>query len=207
MMRCNPFQPRTRICQAAHYADNLVAEFFDLEIRRALRTHHSTRATPFRIQEETVTESMLVKVADRFDDVVSVETFDKDQESFVGADWFWLLDSGAVIVPMLVQAKKIVGAWDGDQDWTVNIDLAQKATIESIASQWNVGAQFCVYAPSWDERHRELACVTPRSTRRRGGRWRARSRGAPASLTRTAASSGSASRPSARGPGSGEPPR
>lgn len=158
MMPCNPFQPRTRMCQAAHYADDLVAEFFDVEIRRALRTHHATRATPFRIQEETVTESMLVKVADRFDDVVSVETFDKDLESFVGADWFWVLDFGAVIVPMLVQAKKIVGAWDGDQDWTVNIDLAQKATIESIASHWNVGAQFCVYAPSWDERHR---CFPP----------------------------------------------
>lgn len=153
-MRCRPFQPRTRICQAAHYADDLVAEFFDLEIRRALRTHHSTRATPFRIQEETVTESMLVKVADRFDDVVSVETFDKDLESFVGADWLWILDFGTKIVPMLVQAKKIRKAWDGDQNWAVDFDLDQKQVLEDFAANFfGIAAQYCLYAPSWDYRH------------------------------------------------------
>jgi hypothetical protein len=152
-MRCNPFQPRTRICRAAHYADELVAEFFHLEARRALRTHHATRATPFRIQEETVTESMLVKVADRFDDVVSVETFDKGLESFVGADWFWILDFGQTLVPMLVQAKRTKEPWDGDQDWTVEVDLAQKSNLETTAKNWNVAARYCVYAPSWRNPH------------------------------------------------------
>lgn len=157
-MRCKPFQPRTRICQAAHYADDLVEDFFHFELTAGLRTQGTHKkglsglSSSFRTQEETITESVLVRLAAIFGDVIQVEIFTKKAETVGGADWFWILDFGQILVPMLVQAKRTKKPWDGDQDWTVDIDLAQKATIETTASNWNVGAQFCVYAPSWDER-------------------------------------------------------
>lgn len=163
-MRCHPFQPRTRICQAAHYADDLVEDAFHLELTAGLRSQGSNkkalsgRSSSFRTQEETITESVLVRLAAMFGDVVQIETFTRRAETVGGADWFWILDFGQTLVPMLVQAKRTKEPWDGDQDWTVDIDLAQKATIETTASNWKVGAQFCVYAPSWDERHR---CFPP----------------------------------------------
>lgn len=153
-MRCNPFQPRTRICQAAHFADDLVEETFHYELTAGLTTKHVSGVTGFRTQEETITELVLLRLQAMFSDVLVVETYGRKMEKQVGADWFWILDFGQTLVPMLVQAKRTREPWDGDQDWTVDIDLAQKTTIETTASNWNVGAQFCVYAPSWDDRHR-----------------------------------------------------
>lgn len=158
-MRCNPFAPRARICQAAHYAEDLVEEQFHYELTAALTTQHTSSVRRFRTGEESITEFVLPRLAAMFADVVQVETYNKQRmETKYGADWFWILDFGQMLVPMLVQAKRTKDGWDGDQKWTVDIDLAQKATIETIAANWNVGAEFCVYAPSWDERHR---CFPP----------------------------------------------
>lgn len=152
-MRCNPFQPRTKICQAAHYAEHLVEEAFHLELTAGLRTQGthkkalSGRSSSFRTQEETITESILVRLSAMFGDVVQAETFTRPAETASGADWFWILDFGHKLVPMLVQAKRIVEPWDGDPDWSVAVSLKQKKRLESTANAWNVDAHFCLYAP------------------------------------------------------------
>jgi hypothetical protein len=154
-MRCDTFQLRTRICQAAHYAEDLVEDQFHFELTAAVTTQHTASVRGFRTGEESITEYLLPRLAATFADVVQVETYNKQQvEARFGADWFWILDFGQTLVPMLVQAKRTREGWDGDQDWTVDINLDQKTKIETTAEEWNVGAQFCVYAPSWDARHR-----------------------------------------------------
>lgn len=153
MMRCNPFQPRTRICQAAHFAERLVEEAFHLELTAGLRTQGTYKkaltghSSPFRTQEETITESVLVRLSAFFGDVVQAETFTRPAETIAGADWFWILDFGQKLMPMLVQAKRTEEAWGGDQNWSVAVSLKQKKKLESTAKAWNVDAHFCVYAP------------------------------------------------------------
>ncbi|MFN8219318.1 MAG: hypothetical protein U0S12_04195 [Fimbriimonadales bacterium] len=90
---------------------------------------------------------MLVRLSAMFGDVVQAETFTRSAETASGADWFWILDFGHKLVPMLVQAKRIVEPWNGDPDWSVAVSLKQKRLLESTAKAWNVDAHFCVYAP------------------------------------------------------------
>lgn len=132
----------------AHYADRLVQEYFDLEFQTGMQNRGVNATRRFRTQEETVTETVLLKAEVLFPDVIAVETFTRHQETRTGADWFWILDFRGSLVPMLVQAKKIAEPWDGTDNWTVEIDQSQRTTLQSTATAMNVGAQYCLYAPS-----------------------------------------------------------
>ena len=158
MLHCKSHLSQTRICQAAHFGEHLVEGFFRIESSAGLLTRHTNQVRPFRHREETVTESMLGQLNAHYADVVTVETFGAVAENDVGADWLWILHFGSKLVPMLVQAKKIDRAWAGVNDWAIEINTEQQATLESTASEWNVAAQFCFYAPLW---HGHEPCFGP----------------------------------------------
>jgi hypothetical protein len=147
MMHCHPRRPASRICQAGHYANQLVQEFFDLEYLTGLRTRGVATTSGFRVQEETVTETMILKLEAAFPDVVAVETYTRANERATGADWFWIFDFGGTLVPVLIQAKKIEEPWDGTDVWSIKFNESQRKKLETTATAWNVGWQFCLYAP------------------------------------------------------------
>jgi hypothetical protein len=153
-MHCCLPHPASRICQAAHYADMLVQQWFALERTARLTTRHVRRVGSFRVQEETITEEVLLKLQALFPDVVAIETYDRRVERQTGADWFWIFDFRGTLVPVLVQAKKINGPWDGSDAWTIAFDQSQRQTLVDTANAWNVGSHYCLYAPSWNRWHR-----------------------------------------------------
>lgn len=94
-MRCSPFCARTRICQAAHCAEDLVEEALKVEMSAGLMTQHRASLSRFLTGEATITESMLVRLQGMFSDVILVETYNNQTvEPKYGADWFWILDFG-----------------------------------------------------------------------------------------------------------------
>lgn len=125
----------------------LVQEFFNLEFQTGLSTGGVVSPRRFRVQEETVTESVLLKLEAAFPDIVAVETYDRARERRTGADWFWIFDFRGTLVPVLVQAKKILGPWDGSDDWNVAFNPGQGRRLRNTAADWNVGAHYCLYAP------------------------------------------------------------
>ena len=153
-MHCRPNRPASRICQAGHYADQLVQESFSLEYQTGLRTGGVASTSGSRVQEETVTESMLLKLEAAFPDVVAVETYTRAKERATGASWFWIFDFQGTPVPVLIQAKKIEGPWDGTDNWSIDFDDSQRQTLASTATSWNVGWQYCLYAPCLNRWHR-----------------------------------------------------
>lgn len=152
-MQCHHNRPASRVCQAAHYADRLVQEYFDLEYLTGVGTRGTATNRGFRVQEETVTESMLLKLEAAFPDIVAVETYTRPKETQTGADWFWIFDFRGTLVPVLVQAKKISGPWDGSDNWDIAFSQAQRKQLIDTAAAWKVGSQYCLYAPCLDVWH------------------------------------------------------
>lgn len=154
MMHCHPGRTTSRVCQMARFSDCLVQEYFNLELQTTTGVRGVNGNRRFRTQEETVTETVLLKAEVNFPDVIAVETFTRHKETQTGADWFWILDFNGTLVPMLVQSKKIAEPWDGTENWTIEIDQSQRTTLQETAQNWNVGAQYCLYAPSIHFGHR-----------------------------------------------------
>jgi hypothetical protein len=75
------------------------------------RTSWHRRATAKRTHlqfgEESITETVLMDLADRFPGTVFILPFNKRTEGRYGADWAWAFESadGSQVLPMLVQAK------------------------------------------------------------------------------------------------------
>lgn len=152
-LHCCQRDPVSRVCQAGHYADRLVQELFSLEFLSGIRTLGMNRSKGFRVQEETMTESMLLKLEASFPDVVAVETYTRKKEGPIGADWFWIFDFRGTLVPVLVQAKKIEDPWDGTDVWRIRIDGRQRLKLLKAAQDWKVGSHLCLYAPCLVPRH------------------------------------------------------
>ena len=91
-----------------------IVEFSDKVWRRIgkIRADWSTSGNRIQYSEETITETLLLELKERFEDAVYVTSFSKqDEEPRYGADWFWSikLPSGKYF-NCLVQAKKIDAA-------------------------------------------------------------------------------------------------
>ncbi|MEP0322403.1 DUF6615 family protein [Bauldia litoralis] len=69
--------------------------------RASVKRHHLS------FGEESITETMLMDLADRFPGDVVIQPFNKVHEGRYGADWAWAFQSadGTLTLPMLVQAK------------------------------------------------------------------------------------------------------
>src|SRR5690606_8057430 len=69
----------------------------------------SAKRVGLTFSEETVTETILLQLAESFPGQISIVPFNKRQEGRVGADWAWAFMSadGAHVYPMLVQAKAL----------------------------------------------------------------------------------------------------
>jgi hypothetical protein len=82
--------------------------FFNLArtswVRRA-----SAKRNNLPFGEESITETVLMDLADRFPGKVFILPFNKRKEARYGADWAWAFESvdGSNVLPMLVQAKAL----------------------------------------------------------------------------------------------------
>lgn len=67
----------------------------------------SAKVHRLQFGEESITETILLDLADRFPGDVFILPFNKTKEGKYGADWAWAFQSadGAYVLPMLVQAK------------------------------------------------------------------------------------------------------
>ncbi|ABQ33473.1 DUF6615 family protein [Bradyrhizobium sp. BTAi1] len=73
-------------------------------VRRA-----SAKRNNLSFGEESITETVLMDLADRFPGNVFILPFNKRREAQYGADWAWAFESadGSSVLPMLVQAKAL----------------------------------------------------------------------------------------------------
>jgi hypothetical protein len=73
-------------------------------VRRA-----SAKRNNLSFGEESITETVLMDLADRFPGNVFILPFNKRKEAQYGADWAWAFESddGSNVLPMLVQAKAL----------------------------------------------------------------------------------------------------
>src|SRR5690606_2439034 len=76
---------------------------------RCWSSRGSAKRVGLTFSEETVTETILLQLAESFPGQISIVPFNKRQEGRVGADWAWAFMSadGAHVYPMLVQAKAL----------------------------------------------------------------------------------------------------
>lgn len=153
-MPCFHRWPPTRLCQAAHHAEECVESLFQRELNGSLMTAHRHRMGNFRFQEETITELTLAELQIHYGDCVRIVMFDRQAESDIGADWIWVLENQGRRLPMLVQAKRSAEIWTGEENWSVAVDQGQRQTLEDSANGIGIGAQYCIYGPGWSSRPR-----------------------------------------------------
>ena len=87
-----------------------IVEFSDKVWRRIgnIRKNFSSKGNRIQYSEETITETLLLELKERFPDAIKVTSFTKPEEAENGADWFWMIKlPNGKNFRCLVQAKKI----------------------------------------------------------------------------------------------------
>lgn len=149
----------TRSCSASLFCERVVLGHLVREARTGNRVlTQSARLLPMKLQEETLTEDMLVRAEGRFPDIVEVVLFDRLVEGrYTGADWIWWFDTPAGPRAMLVQAKRPEEHMSAaGSTWTIRLSnrankftrLNQHATLLKAATLLRVSPYYAIYAPT-----------------------------------------------------------
>lgn len=147
----------TRSCLAARYAESIVAHLLSKEARTAV-ARLGIKDSEFKIAEETLTETMLLDLLDKYSDVVEAVLFTRTVEARkTGADWLWCFDTPRGSQFMLVQAKRpresmnqFGGTWTIALPQTANENTqkTQHETLLDAAMQLGVRAVYCLFMPA-----------------------------------------------------------
>lgn len=87
------------------------------------------------VREETITESLAIRLQSKFSKHVEMQLFTPAEEVKVGADWYWHFRIGDRAIHALVQAKRVRRSEFGqsDEEGLINVDLSQLQTLVAHA--------------------------------------------------------------------------
>jgi hypothetical protein len=88
------------------FPDRLCEGFASLS-RWTYRTLRFANQQPFSIREETITESLLMLLLQKYPHRIKIHKFTQKDESVTGADWDWLFVGRSQVFRMRIQAKKL----------------------------------------------------------------------------------------------------
>jgi hypothetical protein len=146
-----------RSCLAALHAESIVRSFLTKEARTAI-SRFGVGSGEFKIGEETITEAMLLDLADKYADVVEVMLFSKSFEARrTGADWLWCFETPTGNHFMLVQAKRPEEPMSHSaRSWTIKLPTTknkttrktQHKTLLDSAKALGVTPIYCLFMPA-----------------------------------------------------------
>lgn len=147
-----------RSCRAALFAEAIVFGHLRREATSGIgKIMPGGNIEPMKIQEESMTEDMLLRLCNHYSDVVDVITFDRIVEGReTGADWLWWFDTPSGSHAMLIQAKRTVehmsrfhGRWEirRSSDRNSVTDKTQHKALLDAGENLRVKPFYAIYAP------------------------------------------------------------
>lgn len=126
---------QSTLCRIANEAMMVVSELLTADQAHAGDLRSGLGSSRQFVREETITESLAIRLQSKFSEHVEMQLFTPAEEVRFGADWYWHFRRGNMAIHALVQAKRVRRSEFGqsDEDGLINVDWSQLQTLRAYA--------------------------------------------------------------------------